>query len=466
MINKIIFIYLIVYINSHMSNNIWGYQGLQTPLENLTRGDYNVADYTNMRKEFNARLQALENQGGFIPANVNIQGYCNIVPGTNGYGNFSVTGTTILGGTLSVSQNATFSGNVSVAGVLSISNVSTAQVTANSAVISGNITSTSGQFIGNGAGLTGITSSDPSKLPLAGGTLTGTLTTRNVVIGSAYSLTTSLINVTSTSISPTATINVRDSTTSDRIALLPNVGGGTFNYLTQAGDSLILAGNDTLDVASLTIAPYSNNLSGVRITPVSTFIGTGGASSVPTAGITCQGTSVVVTGSLSGNGAGLTGVQDNTKLPLAGGTLTGSLGVRNINVVSGFSAFNFKGDRFSSFSNSSAGSTFTVTQLNSSVHDYIRLEFNSACTVNLVNLVTTDNYYYQDQQRFATITKRNMVLADYAVTVSPPSGYTFFSKVAANAASYSIPLGVFSVTFLISSANGANVVDVISAVTV
>ena len=315
MINKIIFIYLIVFINSHMSNNIWGYQGLQTPLENLTRGNYNVADYTNMRKEFSARLQALENQGGFIPANVNIQGYCNIVPGTNGYGNFSVTGTTILGGTLSVSQNATFSGNVSVAGVLSISNVTTAQVTANSAVISGNITSTSGQFIGNGAGLTGITSSDPSKLPLAGGTLTGTLTTRNVVIGSAYSLTTSLINVTSTSISPTATINVRDSTTSDRIALLPNVGGGTFNYLTQAGDSLILAGNDTLDVASLTIAPYSNNLSGVRITPVSTFIGTGGASSVPTAGITCQGTSVVVTGSLSGDGSGLTGVVAAPTLP-------------------------------------------------------------------------------------------------------------------------------------------------------
>lgn len=299
-----------------MSNNIWGYQGLQTPLENLTKGNYNVADYTNMRKEFNARLQALENQGGFIPTNVSIQGYCNIVPGTNGYGNFSVTGTTILGGTLSVAQSATFSGNVSVAGVLSISNVTTAQVTANSAVISGNITSTSGQFIGNGAGLTGVVATD------------------------------------------------------------------------------------------------------------------------------------------------------NTKLPLAGGSMTGSLAVRTVSVISGFPVYNYKGNRYTSFNNSSPGGTFTVTQLNSSVHDYIRLEFNSACTVNLVNLVTTDNTYYQDQQRLATITKRFMSGADYAVTVLPPSGYTFFSKVASGAASYSIPLGVFSVTFMISSANTVNVVDVISTVSV
>jgi hypothetical protein len=124
-----------------MSNNIWGYQGLQTPLENLTQGNYNVADYTNMRREFNARLQALENAGGFIPTNVSIQGYCNIVPGTNGFGNFSATGSTILGGTLNVASTATFQSGVSVAG---------------------NITSTTGQFIGNGAGLTGIIATPPA----------------------------------------------------------------------------------------------------------------------------------------------------------------------------------------------------------------------------------------------------------------------------------------------------------------
>jgi hypothetical protein len=133
-----------------MSNNIWGYQGLQTPLENLTKGDYNVADYTNMRKEFNARLQALENQGGFIPTNVSIQGYCNIVPGSNGFGNFSATGSTILGGTLSVASTATFLSGVSVAGALSVSNINISNFTANSATVSGDITSTGGKFVGNG----------------------------------------------------------------------------------------------------------------------------------------------------------------------------------------------------------------------------------------------------------------------------------------------------------------------------
>ena len=127
-----------------MSNNIWGYQGLQTPLENLTKGDYNVADYTNMRKEFNARLTALENAGGFVPTNVSIQGFCNIVPGTSGFGNFSVSGNSILTGTLSVGQDTTLSSNLSV---------------------QGNITSVSGQFTGNGAGLTGLNLS--SRLPSA-----------------------------------------------------------------------------------------------------------------------------------------------------------------------------------------------------------------------------------------------------------------------------------------------------------
>jgi hypothetical protein len=171
-----------------MSNNIWGYQGLQTPLENLTNGNYNVADYTNMRREFSARIQALENAGGFIPTNVNIQGYCNIVPGTNGYGNFSATGATILGGTLNVAQTATFQGGMTVSGTLSIANVSAGAVSASSATVSGNITSTAGQFIGNGAGLTGVVATDNTKLPLTGGTMTGSLSTQTVSVISGYNV--------------------------------------------------------------------------------------------------------------------------------------------------------------------------------------------------------------------------------------------------------------------------------------
>jgi hypothetical protein len=171
-----------------MSNNIWGYQGLQTPLENLTQGNYNVADYTNMRREFNARLQALENAGGFTPTNVSIQGYCNIVPGTNGFGNFSATGSTILGGTLNVASTATFQGGVTVAGALSVSSVNISSLTVDSITSTGNITSTAGQFIGNGSGLTGVSGTDVTKLPLSGGTLTGPLNSQNIVVSGGFSI--------------------------------------------------------------------------------------------------------------------------------------------------------------------------------------------------------------------------------------------------------------------------------------
>jgi len=171
-----------------MSNNIWGYQGLQTPLENLTQGNYNVADYTNMRREFNARLQALENAGGFIPTNVSIQGYCSIVPGTNGFGNFSATGSTTLGGTLNVASTATFQSGVSIAGALSVSTLNISNLSANALTVSGNITSTAGQFIGNGSGLTGVNGTDSTKLPLVGGTLTGALNTQNIVVSGGFGI--------------------------------------------------------------------------------------------------------------------------------------------------------------------------------------------------------------------------------------------------------------------------------------
>jgi hypothetical protein len=394
-----------------MSNNIWGYQGLQTPLENLTQGNYNVADYTNMRREFSARLQALENAGGFTPTNVSIQGYCNIVPGTNGFGNFSATGSTILGGTLNVASTATFQGGVTVAGALSVSSVNISSLSVDAITASGNITSTTGQFIGNGSGLTGVTGTDSTKLPLTGGILTGALTTQNIVVSGGFSISGNGAGLT----------NIND------ITKLPLAGGTVSGAMGVGGN---LNTNGTFQA-----------LGNITAVSPAKFIGDGSSL-----------TNVVAT--------------DNTKLPLAGGTMTGNISARIIQFSPGYSAYNYKANRFTSFGNTSPGATYTVTQLNTSVHDYIRLEFNSACTVSLTNLGITTNQYYQDGQRLVTITKRNLFIADYAVTVSPPLGYLFFSKVGTDATSYSIPLGVFSVTFMISNAGGANVVDVISTVTV
>jgi hypothetical protein len=213
-----------------MSNNIWGYQGLQTPLENLTNGNYNVADYTAMRTEFNARILALENAGGFQPTNVTMVGYLNVIPGTGGNGSITAQGPVTFGSTLTVNStaifntpvtvnggmtvtsgltcaNANISGNLNVGGTtilsgVSITNISADSVSTDSAAVDnnltvggtivgqGNISTTVGQFIGNGAGLTGVT--DAGALPKAGGTMTGSLTSNSAISTSAN------INVTGT----------------------------------------------------------------------------------------------------------------------------------------------------------------------------------------------------------------------------------------------------------------------------
>lgn len=446
-----------------MSNNIWGYQGLQTPLENLTRGDYNVADYTNMRKEFNARITALENAGGFNPTNVSIQGFCSLVPGTQGFGDLYATGKGEFGTTLKVTGAATFLSSVSAV-----------------------------NFIGNGSALVGVTSTDVTKLPLTGGTLTGALNTQNITVNGGYSISgngAGLTNINDITKLPLAGGTVTGAmgvsgtfTAGGTMQLVGNAGSGQNNGIVHAGDSLMVASNGS-QTQNLTFTTWSNTTTGLRISPTSILLGAGGtASYYPTASIGCSGTTVNVTGNItttgnitvsapgviSGNGSGLTNIvaTDNTKLPLAGGTMTGNISARIISFVPGYSAYNYKANRFTSFGNTSSGATYTVTQLNTSIHDYIRLEFNSPCTVSLINLGISSNQYYQDGQRLATITKRNMVVGDFAVTVLPPSGYLFYSKVGVDAASYSIPLGVFSVTFMISNNNGVNVVDVISTVTV
>jgi hypothetical protein len=350
-----------------MSNNIWGYQGLQTPLENLTRGDYNVADYTNLRREFGARIQALENAGGFIPTNMTIQGFCKVTPGSGGGGYLTTDSYATIGGYLTVAGQVTCSAGLTVAGSITAGTFTPTTVNTTSAVVSGNLnagsitsgpttvtgnlTCNSGIISGNGSGLTGVSGTDNTKLPTAGGIMTGSLTVN---------------------------------------------------------------------------AP----------------------------------------GIISGNGSGLTGVvaTDNTKLPLAGGTMTGQINAQNIVFSESYSAFNYKNNRLSNIANLINGQTFSITQQNSSVHDYVCLLYNYSCTINLVNLSSTNGNFYQDRQRCVTITKRANTGAGFAVTILPPSGAFFNSPAGINASSYTIPLLTFSVTFMIIADGGGQYVDLISSV--
>lgn len=88
-----------------MAGNIYGYQGVHTPLESVTQGRYTLSDYTSMRTELTSRLIALENQGGFVPTNVEITGYLHMIPGGAGMGEIETT-SSITGESLYINSEA------------------------------------------------------------------------------------------------------------------------------------------------------------------------------------------------------------------------------------------------------------------------------------------------------------------------------------------------------------------------
>lgn len=114
-----------------MSQNIFGYQGINTPLASLTRGRYNVADYTQLREQFNARITALEKKQS-SQQNEIISGYLQIIASATQTGYLNVAGTGSFGGTLqsastlsslgglSIAQNATINGTCLVGGLLDV----------------------------------------------------------------------------------------------------------------------------------------------------------------------------------------------------------------------------------------------------------------------------------------------------------------------------------------------------------
>jgi hypothetical protein len=91
-----------------MSQNIFGYQGVNTPLESLTNGRYNVADYTTLRETVDARLSVLEKEQA-TPNDVTVSGSLSVIATTTGIGSITAAGPGSFGSTLF--SNGTFSSN-------------------------------------------------------------------------------------------------------------------------------------------------------------------------------------------------------------------------------------------------------------------------------------------------------------------------------------------------------------------
>ena len=134
--------------------------------------------------------------------------------------------------------------------------------------------------------------------------------------------------------SATATLTAKDSVDNKSIQLLPNVGAGSYNPASNAGNETILAISGARDTQTLELTTWSATNSSVKVAPTSVSMGAGGNTNIPTTSVVCNGTSVVVSPSITypdntiqnsaftGAGA-LTGSYTNTNMTIdANGKIT------------------------------------------------------------------------------------------------------------------------------------------------
>lgn len=372
-----------------MSSNIWGYQGVNTPLESLTQGRYNVADYTEMRAEFGARIQALENAGGFVPTNVNITGYLNIVPGSSGYGYLTTTGYANIAGAVTIGGLATFSNdvvlgnNLTVSGLASLQNVDIANVNAGD-ISADNLTVTN---------VLEAQTLDITATSTFGGNIT--LTSPAKIIGDG-SLLTGVIAATAT----------------NALACSGNSATATnVNYAGLTGTVPTWNQNTTGNALTATTANDPNKLplSGGTLTGALNM----GANAI-------NSTGSITASSFSGSGALLTGI-------------TAMFPSTFISV------------------DQTAGQNYTPPA-NNTKYTTVLFQYTNSCTLNLANFAV-DLAVFPDGARYFSVIKGSNAILPFTVTIVAPAGYagyTFYSPSGTAAYTpYSMGTGTFSLTLVI-----------------
>lgn len=249
-----------------MSSNISGFQGVNTPLQSMTNGKYTLADYTKMNTLFGARITALEKAVAFNPNNVTISGYVNVQPNASNSGTLTTAGAAQIGGNLqvakalTVTQNAFIGGSLQVSGALSFASLAVNTFTSNTITNSG--LTISNTFSGNGALLTGVL--DGTKLPLAGGTITGNLnvngyTTINGQFTSDSNVTASDRQISSSYFNFQGTNNVPGYIG----RLYASTGGLVLDFSSNPNGNFVFYTNDGVNITNpLTITPTSVNVTG------------------------------------------------------------------------------------------------------------------------------------------------------------------------------------------------------------
>jgi hypothetical protein len=249
----------------------------------------------------------------------------------------------------------------------------------NTAVFGGNVTINGGSIIsGNGSGLTNI--NDITKVPLLGGTMTGSLTLT----------------------APAKFIGDGSLLTGISSSLATNLSGGAAGKV-----------------------PYQSGIGTTLFSAVGS----------PGQVFTSQGAAAPTWTAVS--------TSDPTKLPLTGGTMTGSIGF-----TAPACAQNYKQNYFQAWSTID----YTPFQLNPSTHDVFRYTSTVATILRLTNNGANNLSDYQDGMRIITVLKPNNGVGGYTMTIYPPTGYLFYYAGVDGGASYPMAFADFSVTFMLVSA--------------
>jgi hypothetical protein len=235
-----------------MSSNIFGYQGVNTPLESLTNGRYNVADYTTLRETVDARLSVLEKEQA-TPQNVTVTGSLTVTASNTQSGFITAAGAGSFGGSLYAA-----SGISTNSGIIASSLISTGvgiqfpdssiQTTAAVSLAPGSFTSSN--IVVNASGAISSISSGVSLVPLTPGTYTNSTVTVN---GSG------IISAVSAGSNASAFVNLLITTASSGTTYIPSAS-------TFKNTEIIVNGNNSfgINLLNLTCEDESAFPDGVR----------------------------------------------------------------------------------------------------------------------------------------------------------------------------------------------------------
>jgi hypothetical protein len=126
-----------------------------------------------------------------------------------------------------------------------------------------------------------------------------------------------------------SSFTVVDSSSSNQLAVIPNVGNGFYNAATDANNILLLGTGNTVSSEIVQLSTWSSTNNYVKVRPTSVGMGAGGASNTATSSVECNGTTVRITPSITfpDNSVQITAYTGGANYPIWATSVTANFGI-------------------------------------------------------------------------------------------------------------------------------------------